>query len=426
MTPLGLARAVAGLSLLSSTPLVMATPLAAWNEAAANLGLTSSLRLGYWRASRTVDDRHDLAPATLWLKEVHTSAAGIGMHAEAWVQSEDLSSAPVPEAELREIYLSRNIADFEVRFGCQVVAWGRADRINPTDNLTSRDLSRLFPDDNDLRRGSAMLRAAHGLGENTELQLYWIPEFRPETQPLPAHIGPFAITGDRRPDGIAQGAIKVDGSQQGIDWSLSYFDGHDPTGDLRASRDSARRFDLLRVYPRQRTFGTDMASVQWGLNLRMEAAYTDFPDRERGDLSNRPFLFAVIGGDRNFGETVNLNLQYVLRRVSNHSPPERYRDPYLRGMALINAIKSGQRDNNQNGASMRLAWTRPDQLLRAEIFAIQDFSHHDGFLRALLRYEVSDDVRTSVGYEWNHGEPDTLFGSRRTNNSVFVEVRLGY
>jgi hypothetical protein len=162
------------------------------------------------------------------------------------------------------------------------------------------------------------------------------------------------------------------------------------------------------------------------LNLRMGAAYTDFPDLERSDLSKRPFLFAVMSGDRNFGETVNLNLQYVLRRVSNHSPPERYRNPYLRGIALINTIKCGQRDNNQNGASMRLAWTRPDQLLRAEIFAIQDFSHHDGFLRALLRYDVSDDVRTSVGYEWNHGEPDTLFGSRRTNYSVFVEARLGY
>ena len=93
---------------------------------------------------------------------------------------------------------------------------------------------------------------------------------------------------------------------------------------------------------------------------------------------------------------------------------------------MINAIEAGQRDNHQNGATMRLAWTRSDQLLRAEIFSIQDFSHHDGMLRALLRYEASDELRVTVGYEWNHGEYDTLFGSRRTNNSVFTELRWGY
>lgn len=403
-----------------------AGPLDGWRERAANAGLSSSLRMGYWRSSRNVDDRHDLAPATLWLKAQHDSDGGTGFHAEGWVQSEDLSNAAAPEAELREIYLTRSVGDFDVRVGRQIAAWGRADRINPTDNLTSRDLSRMFPDDDDLRRGSAMLRVDHALGENAQLQLYWIPEFRPEVHPLRDHIGPFAIVGDRRPDGVGQGAIKIDGSRHGVDWSVSYFDGHDPTGDLRASRDAARPFDLVRDYPRQRTVGADMATVQWGLNLRAEAAYSDFPDRERSDLSKRPFLFAVMGGDRNFGESINLNLQYILRRVTNHAPPERFLSPYLRGIALINAVESGQRDDNQNGASMRLAWTRPDQLLRAELFAIQDFSHHDGVLRALLRYEASDECRVSVGYEWNHGEHDTLFGSRRTNNSVFLEVRYGY
>jgi len=403
-----------------------ASPWADLNAAGANVGLASSLRLGYWRSSRSVDDRQDLAPATLWLKEDHSTVGGLALHAEGWLQSEDLSHAAAPEAELREIYLRRSVGAFDVRVGRQIVAWGRADRINPTDNLTSRDLSRLFPDDDDLRRGSAMVRATHALGENAELQLYWIPEFRPEIHPLRAHIGPYAIAGDRRPDGVGQGALKIDGSQQGIDWSLSYFDGYDPSGDLRASRDARRPLDLLREYPRQRTLGADMATVQWGLNLRAEAAYTDFPDRDTTSLSKRPFFLAVMGGDRNFGEQINLNLQYILRRVTNHSPPERYRNPYLRGIALINAIESGQRDNNQNGASMRLAWTRPDQLLRAEIFGIQDFSHHDGVLRALLRYEASDAVRVSVGYEWNHGEADTLFGSRRTNNSAFLELRCGY
>ncbi len=422
-----LLQRVAWVALFNLAPATLAaSPLTTLGEGAANIGLSSSLRVGYWRSSRDVDDRRDMAPATLWLKEDHSSEAGFDLHAEGWLQSDDLGHAARPEAELREFYFRGDIGSFDTRVGRQITAWGRADRINPTDNLTSRDLSRLFPDDDDLRRGSAMVRTAHTLGENAELQLYWVPEFRPEVHPLRDRIGPFLIHGDRRPRGAAQGAIKIDGSQHGVDWSVSYFDGYDPTGDLRASRNAARPFELVRTYPHQRTLGADMASVQWGVNLRAEAAYSDYPNRGRTDLSKRPFLFAVLGGDRNFGENVNLNLQYVLRRVTHHSPPERFTSPYLRGIALINAIEAGQRDNHQNGATMRLAWTRSDQLLRAEIFSIQDFSHHDGMLRALLRYEASDELRVTVGYEWNHGEYDTLFGSRRTNNSVFTELRWGY
>lgn len=393
---------------------------------AADAGVSSSLRLGYWRSSRTVDGRENLAPATLWLRERHTFDAGPSVVAEGWLESVDLSRASNPETELREFYLRDEIGGFDIRIGRQIVAWGRADRINPTDNLTSRDLSRTFPDDDDLRRGSGMLRVSHPLGDGLDVQAYWIPEFRPEVHPLAERIGPFTLVGDKHPDNIGQGALKLDGSQGGFDWSVSYFDGYDPSGDLRAS-DARRRFELVRTYARNRTVGADLATVRWGFNLRAEAAYTDFPERERDDLSKQPFFFAVIGGDRNLGEQFNVNVQYIVRHVTNHrSPDEDIVNPYLRGIALINAIEGGQRDEVQNGASVRMAWTRPDQLLRAEVFGIEDFTHHDGVLRALVRYEATDTLRVSVGYEWNHGESDSLFGSRRVNNGAFLELRLGY
>jgi hypothetical protein len=353
--------------------------------------------------------RHAVAEGAARQRRRHGSMPRAGCRAR---------TCPTPRHRKRSCARSTSrdsAGDFDVRVGRQIAAWGRADRINPTDNLTSRDLSRLFPDDDDLRRGNAMLRVDHALGENAQLQLYWIPEFRPEVHPLRDHIGPFAIVGDRRPDGVGQGAVKIDGSRHGVDWSVSYFDGHDPTGDLRASHDAARPFDLVRDYPRQRTVGADMATVQWGLNLRAEAAYSDFPDRERSDLSKRPFLFAVLGGDRNFGESINLNLQYILRRVTNHAPPERFRSPYLRGIALINAIESGQRDDNQNGASMRLAWTRPTSCCTPRSSASRTSATTTACCARCCATKPATSAReprARIGYEWNHGEYDTLFGSR--------------
>ena len=403
-------------------------PLPGWQTASEAIGLSQSLRFGYWRSTRSVDDQINLLPASLWLRERYSFDSGMTLHAEGWLQSKDVAHPWQAESrgELREAYLRDTLGDFDIRFGRQIVAWGRADRINPTDNLSARDLTRMFVEDDDLKRGSTLLRLAHPLGETAELQLYWIPEFRPEVHPLAERIGPFSIAGDdRRPTDNSQHAIKVDGSRDGLDWSLSWFNGHNPSGDLRAL-DAARPLILVREYARQQTFGADAATVVGNFNLRADAAYTDFPDRDAGDLSKRPFLFAVFGGDRNLGEQFNLNLQYLLRRVSDFEPLERLANPIERGIATINAVEAGQRDRYQRGATLRLAWSSSDQRWRAELFALQDFGQHDGIVRTLIRHDLSDDLRLSLGHEWNHGESDTLFGSLHDNNGLFMELRLGY
>lgn len=402
--------------------------LQAWQTASEAVGLSQSLRFGYWRSTRTVDEQINLLPAALWLRERYRFDSGMTLHAEGWLQSEDVAHPWQSEShgELREAYLRDTLGDFDIRFGRQIVAWGRADRINPTDNLSARDLTRMFVEDDDLKRGSTLLRLAHPLGEAAELQLYWIPEFRPEVHPLAERIGPFSIAGDdRRPSNHSQHAIKIDGSRDGFDWSLSWFNGHNPSGDLRALN-ATRPLILVREYARQQTFGADAATVVGSFNLRAEAAYTDFPDRDAGDLSKRPFLFAVFGGDRNLGEQFNLNLQYLLRRVSDFEPLDRLANPIERGIATINAVEAGQRDRYQRGATLRLAWSSSDQRWRVELFALQDFGHRDGIIRTLIRHDLSDDLRLSLGHEWNHGESDTLFGSLHDNNGLFMELRLGY
>ena len=53
----------------------------------------------------------------------------------------------------------------DVRAGRQIIAWGRADGLNPTDNLTGEDLTLLAPDDDDRRLGTTALRASYYLGD---------------------------------------------------------------------------------------------------------------------------------------------------------------------------------------------------------------------------------------------------------------------
>ena len=60
---------------------------------------------------------------------------------------------------IREAYLDLSHGPLDLRIGKQIIAWGRADRINPTDNLTPRDYTLLVPDDDDQRLGTPAVKA---------------------------------------------------------------------------------------------------------------------------------------------------------------------------------------------------------------------------------------------------------------------------
>jgi hypothetical protein len=53
-------------------------PLPGWQTASEAIGLSQSLRFGYWRSTRSVDDQINLLPASLWLRERYSFDSGDG------------------------------------------------------------------------------------------------------------------------------------------------------------------------------------------------------------------------------------------------------------------------------------------------------------------------------------------------------------
>jgi hypothetical protein len=78
--------------------------------------------------------------------------------------------------------------ELDVRVGRQIVARGRADGVNPTDNLTGEDLTLLTPDDDDRRLGTTAVRASYYPGD-ISFTGFWLPEFRGHRFPLPPAPG---------------------------------------------------------------------------------------------------------------------------------------------------------------------------------------------------------------------------------------------
>ena len=147
-------------------------------------GFRGSLRSGYWSTDRRLDDREHFAVSSLWLKLAPRLGANASLVVEGWVANEDLFRAEATRGALREAYLDLSRGPLDLRIGKQIIAWGRADRINPTDNLTPRDYTLLFPDDDDQRLGAPAVKATYHLQRGLTVTAIALPVFDPTTIPV--------------------------------------------------------------------------------------------------------------------------------------------------------------------------------------------------------------------------------------------------
>ena len=73
-------------------------------------------------------------------------------------------NAPGTFVDLREAYVNAYLGPFDLRLGKQIIVWGRADALNPTNNLTPVDFRIRSPLEDDIRLGNVGARAFLRLG----------------------------------------------------------------------------------------------------------------------------------------------------------------------------------------------------------------------------------------------------------------------
>lgn len=408
-----------------------------WGEEAATLtddaaalarwaALSGSIRTGYWSASRSLDGRRNLATAALWLSARPRLGAAAAIGVDGWVMSEQLFRASETAGRLREAYLDLTLGPVDIRAGQQIIAWGRADRINPTDNLTPRDFTLLVVDDADRRSGTPAVRTTV-YRETLSFTAVWLPGFTPDTVPIRVPE-PTATLAEQRPGGLlGQWAVKLDHTGKSLDWSVSYFDGFDLTPNLGIGSIDASGVELLQRHPRIQVIGADAAVAVGRYGLRAEAAYTHTEDA-RGtdpDIAN-PFLFLVVGGERTVLDRLSVNVQYLLRVVFSYHSPFRIPDGLVRQVAIESATLSNQLDPVQHGAALRLGHSWLHQRLQAELAAVVFFTRFNYAIRAKLTYAFTDRLRGTVGADLFRGPSPSFFGYLRDASGVHTELRWSF
>lgn len=264
-----------------------------------------------------------------------------------------------PAFAVRTLNATWHRGPLTAQVGKQLIRWGKADLLNPTDRFAPRDFLNVVESE---YLPVTAARVTAGGGANT-LEVVFTPRLTPSRTPLPGHRwAPL-------PEGIAVedlGARYPGGPQVGVRWnrtggrvefSASAFEGfnHLPAIEVLL-RPSA--VALRRAYPRIRSYGGDVAVPNRWFTVKAEGAYFDSRDR----AADRYALY-VIQLERQAGEWFFVG-GYAGEKVTEKGPlpgfsPDRGLARAFLGRAgyTISATRSLAADTvvRQNGAGI---WSR--------------------------------------------------------------------
>lgn len=379
-------------------------------------------RAGFWSSTRNLDDQADVPKPTCFVNWRPTLAEGVRLGVNARVGWQDAEAADGGHGRVREGYAELESGAWTAKLGRQIIAWGRSDRINPTDGLSPRDFTLLVPEDEEQRNGinAALLR--YHVAESLSVTAV-VAQF--EAHRIPQGALPPNLTRPAEP-GRAEWALKVDHTGEGFDWSVSYFDGFDRFARHWVEFISPTTPVFRSAYERAQTVGADFAAAAGGWTMRGEFSYSHL----RSDcgsacpLPRRKVARAVIGVDRDFWDTANINAQLfaVARSYSDPASTPAARQPLALGLDRLNS-EFGDREW---GLTLRISDRFLNERLKLEISGIADFTNRSGVLRPRATYAFSDTVKLGAGVDYFRGRTQSFFGSRKKNDTAFAELTLVY
>jgi hypothetical protein len=380
------------------------------------------VQAGYGELALTLDAREAIGSA----------------HAEARLRSGLQGGARELSLDLREAYVDAYLGPLDLRVGHQIIVWGRADGINPTNNLTPFDLRIRSPIEDDRRVGNFGVRAFYNL-RPVRLEGVWLPLYAAAHYPPIALDEYIVMTEPRFPAPELEkglGAARVHLELAAFEASISYVRGYAPLPGV-ALRDftvgvEPPEIRVARTAYAQHVVGFD-ASTALGelLTLRAEAAYRQPDHYEDHVHAARPDVQYVLGADRSLG-TLSVIAQYIGRYVldwSHEAGPEepiepetlaRFMDPLPRSLrasitesiegelAMRNQIVFQQTARVQHMASLRLEWLALHDTLSLSALGFVNLTTREWLVFPKLGYRISDAMTTYLGAEVYVGPSDTL------------------
>ncbi len=343
---------------------------------------------------------------------------------------------------LDEAYINLYLGNFDFRIGKQIIIWGKADGINPTDNITPWDFSDIL-DTDDERIGVVALKTNYYVGNwtlegivvptftSSVLPLEnsrWFPTF-PEKVPNPMYpaASPLSLKAfyefqqpllpDENFD-KAQYAGKLSTTLSGWDVSVNYYYGWDDLPAFHQTQTLNSDSLFVRIqseYHRRKAAGGDFSTTfgKWG--IRGEAAYYFTADPKGKDPEvDDPYFQYVIGIDRTFSDLIGDNNLFVLIQWIQEIPKS---DVEYRNDDLNHIF--------QKSITARLEYEL-GTFSKIIMEGVYNFKNKDYYLRPNFTYNIADGVEMNVlGYILD-GSADSFFGSFHDNKRIQMKLKYSF
>lgn len=374
-------------------------------------------RLGYWSSTRNLDDIEDVGQALCFVNWMPTISEHTSFNLNVQAHETNHNDVTGDRLNPREAYFSIEYDQWSLRMGRQIIAWGRADRINPTDYFSPRDFTLLVPEDEDQRTGINALQGQYHFTDATSFAVV-VAKFKEHR--IPTGQLPPTLTLEEEPDD-AEYAVKMDHTGEQFDWSLSYFHGYDRF--LRFIPEVPSPSPSLRgYYPVAKSIGLDFATAFSSWTARGEISYTRLNHAHFNQVAenNREVTRATFGIDRGFFDAANINIQtfFIDRNYPLASSTLTLPVLFSAGIDRLNS----DYDSFEKGFTLRISNRFMNDRLKLELGAISDVNHSSYLIRPRGYFSVNDSLKITLGWDDFSGKQQSYFGSRNKSDTAFTEL----
>lgn len=330
--------------------------------------------------------------------------------------------------ELPEAYFNYYSDLVEVRFGRQIITWGKADELNPTDVLCPQNLTNILEDKGIRKIGQIFLNTDWTIEEFT-ITAIWKLEFDNIKIPaLDSRWAFFSIPGiTLLPDPIfpnselknTEWAFKLSRTIDRFDFSVSWFDGWDNifTPVIKFNPSTQRpELDKL-IFHRTKMLGADFATAFGPAGLWGEGAYffTEDIDGVNPNIKN-PYIQFVLGADYDFGDALKINFQFFqqVNTMIDNDEEEAIEEGNISKLGIGLPI--------QQAISCRIEKKFGiGEAHKVELLSLFDTKQSGLMLQPKFTYSIEDVFSVELGAAIYGGESESLFGRYEDNDIVYVK-----
>ena len=340
---------------------------------------------------------------------------------------------------LREAYADLYLGKFELRAGQSIIAWGRADVFNPTNNITPRDFFVRSPEPDDMRLGNFLVRGRYNILPQLRLEAIWVPKYRYSVYrfdlfEMPAYV---RFSESTLPEAALKNgtvAAKIDFLFDGFDGSLSWFNGYDPMPGIQPGvvTQAPAEEIFIEMYARafrQQTLGLDFSIGLGSFGVRGEAAYREPASNYREAVfapkQDLRYVLEVEKSIGNFSMMIMYMGQYVFDfeelPVQEGLPvldPAVLQDPDMLAMiepmmvqqlGAFNRIIFDQTEEISHTLAIRPSLSVFHGVTSLEVFGLYNFSTQEWNMIPKLTWDATDHLKLSIGGQYFVGPENTRY-----------------